>query len=137
MVKIDTGLVNETVRSVETRHLASAWGSGLAAVLATPALVGFCEECARLAVEPLLPQGQQTVGTEICLRHLAATPPGMNVRIRAELTLAQGRRLSFRVQAWDEIELIAEAEHERFVIDVERFEKRVMDKSSTTQDDAK
>jgi len=122
------GLSNETTRLVEERHLASAWGSGLAPVLATPALVAFCEECARLAVDPLLPAGQQTVGTRIDIRHLAATPPGMQVTVRAELVEVDGRRLHFRVEAWDAVEKIGEAEHERFIIDVARFQQRLEEK---------
>ena len=125
MSSIQPGLTNETIRTVEERHLAHQWGSGLAPVLATPVLVAFCEECARLAVDPLLPTGQQTVGTWISLRHLAATPPGMQVTVRAELKEVEGRRLRFHVEAWDEIEQVGEAEHERFIIDVERFQQRV------------
>jgi fluoroacetyl-CoA thioesterase len=125
MTLIAPGLTNETTRRVEERHLATEWGSGLARVLATPALVAFCEECARLAVDPLLPKGQQTVGTWISIRHLAATPPELDVRVRAELTVVDGRRLRFKVEAWDSVERVAEAEHERFIIDVARFEERV------------
>jgi fluoroacetyl-CoA thioesterase len=124
----EPGLTNETTRLVEERHLANVWGSGLAPVLATPVLVAFCEECARLTVDPLLPEGQQTVGTQISVRHLAATPPGMQVTVRAELVEVDGRRLRFRVEAWDEAERIGEAEHERFVIDAERFQRRVVEK---------
>lgn len=127
---IQPGLTHETSRQVESRHLASAWGSGLADVLATPALVAFCEACARLAVDPLLPKGQQTVGTRIDLRHLAATPPGMTVTVRAELVEVDGRRLRFRVEAWDAVEKIGEAEHERFIIDVARFSQRVAEKGA-------
>lgn len=126
---IKSGMTNETQHRVQERHLASAWGSGLAAVLATPALVAFCEECARLTVDELLPEGQQTVGTEIRLRHLAATPPGMQVTLRAELIELEGRRLRFHVEAWDEVERIGEAEHERFIIEVERFQQRVAEKA--------
>jgi fluoroacetyl-CoA thioesterase len=125
---IEPGLTNETTRLVEERHLASVWGSGLAPVLATPALVAFCEECARLTVDPLLPAGQQTVGTQISIRHLAATPPGMQVTVRAELVEVDGRRLCFQVEAWDEAERIGKAEHERFIIDAERFQRRITEK---------
>ena len=123
------GLTNEITRRVADSHLASEWGSGLAHVLATPALVAFCEECARLAVDPLLPETQQTVGTRIDMRHLAATPLGLEVTVRAELLESDGRRLTFRIEAWDKVERIAEGEHERFVIDVERFEERVANKA--------
>jgi fluoroacetyl-CoA thioesterase len=129
MLMIRVGLKNQREWTVEERHLASNWGSGLAHVLATPVLVAFCEECARLAVEPLLQDGQQTVGTSINLRHLAATPPGMKVMARAELVNVEGRRLCFRIEIDDDVERIGEAEHERFIIDVDRFEKRVADKA--------
>ena len=71
------GLKNEMTWTVKEEHLASSLGSGLVEVLATPVLVGLCEECARLMVEPLLADGQKTVGTVVNLRHLAATPMGM------------------------------------------------------------
>jgi fluoroacetyl-CoA thioesterase len=119
---IEPGLTNETTKPVKERHLATVWGSGLAPVLATPALAAFCKECARLSVDPLLPDGQQTVGTWISIRHLAATPPGMRVTVRAELVEVEGRCLRFRVEAWDEVERVGEAEHERFIVDVERFQ---------------
>jgi predicted thioesterase len=127
MSNIEPGLTNEMVWRVEDRHLASAWGSGLADVLATPALVAFCEGCARRAVDSLLPPGQQTVGTSINLRHLAATPPRMQVTVRSELVDVDGRRLRFKIEARDAFDLVGEAEHERYVIDVKRFEKRLAD----------
>ncbi len=130
MEALQVGLRNETSHVVGSQHLASNWGSGLAQVLATPVLVAFCEECCRLTVDPLLPEGQQTVGSEINLKHLAATPPGMRVRIAAELIEVDGRRLRFRVQAWDDAEQICAAEHERFVIDVGRFRQRLETKQS-------
>jgi fluoroacetyl-CoA thioesterase len=129
---IKPGLTHETTRLVGKRHLANVWGSGLAQVLATPALVAFCEECARLAVGPLLPAEQQTVGTWINLRHLAATPPGMRVNVKAELVEVEGRRLRFHVEAWDEVERVGEGEHERFIVDVGRFQGRVEEKAQRT-----
>lgn len=126
MLKV--GLTNEMKRIVEGEHLASVFGSGLVDALATPALVGFCEECARLAVEHLLADGQKTVGTRIDLRHLAATPVGMEVTVQAKLVKVDGRRLLFTVEASDEEERICEAEHERFIIDSARFARRVADK---------
>ena len=130
MDELKPGLSYQMEYRVEEQHLASSWGSGLAEVLATPVLVAFCEECSRLLVEPLLPADQQTVGTLINLQHLAATPLGVGVRVRAELVKVAGARLSFRVQAWDDVELIAEGEHERFVIDPGRFQSRLDKKSS-------
>jgi predicted thioesterase len=99
-------------------------------VLATPALAAFCEECARLAIDPLLPTGQQTVGTRITLHHRAATPLGLEVRVRATLEELDGKRLRFRIEAWDDVEVVCEVEHERYIIDVQRFQQRVAEKAS-------
>lgn len=126
---IKPGLINEKTWLVKKEHLASAFGSGLVDVLATPILVGFCEECARLMVEPLLTEGQKTVGISINLKHLAATPPGMHVTVKAELVKVDKRRLSFRIVVWDEQECVSEAEHERFIIDADRFEQRIKEKA--------
>ena len=122
------GLKNEMTWTVEEEHLASSLGSGLVEVLATPVLVGLCEECARLMVEPLLADGQKTVGTVVNLRHLAATPVGIQVTVHAELVETDGRRLRFHIEAWDEVEHVCEAEHERFIIDTERFARRIAEK---------
>jgi len=126
---IKPGLINEKTWLVKKEHLASAFGSGLVDVLATPVLVGFCEECARLMAEPLLKEGQKTVGMSINLHHLAATPPGMHVTVKAELVKVDKRRLSFRIVVWDEQERVGEAEHERFIIDADRFEQRIKEKA--------
>ncbi len=131
---IEAGLTHRLTRTVMERHLATEWGSGLAQVLATPALIAFCEQCCRLAVDSLLPEGQQTVGTSISLRHLAATPPGIEVTVQAELIEVDGRRLCFLVEAWDSFEQIGVGEHERFVIDVERFQKRVAEKAKGAEE---
>jgi predicted thioesterase len=72
-------------------------------------------------IDPTLPPGQKTVGTSITLEHLAATPPGMHVTVTAELIEIDRRRLAFRVEAHDEVELVGRGTHERFVIDEVRF----------------
>jgi len=129
MQALQLGSVNETTHCVEQRHLAPSWGSGLAPVLGTPALVAFCEQCARLCVDPLLPQGQQTVGTRIDLRHIAATPAGMSVTVRAELASIDDRRLIFKIEARDDLEMIGEAEHERYIVDIQRFMASLSEKA--------
>ena len=123
---IEPGLIHEIRMVVETEHTAAAIkqdsGSGqLAPVLSTPYLVSLMETAAHGAVLPFLEPGQSGVGAMITMRHMAATPVGMQVRIRAELMEVQGRRLLFKVEAWDEIEKIAEGEHERYIINWERF----------------
>ncbi len=100
---------------------AAKLGSGLVPVFGTPALVALMELAAVEALKRSLSAGQTSVGGRIDVRHLAATPIGMKVRARAELTAVEGRKLTFRVEAWDEIEKVGEALHERFVIDAGKF----------------
>ena len=126
---IEVGTTNEMTWTVEREHLASAFGSGLVDVLATPVLVGFCEECARTMVDPHLPPGRKTVGTSIRLDHLAATPLGMRVTVTATLVKIGRRRLRFEIDARDEVEPVGRATHERFVIDTDRFEQRILEKT--------
>jgi fluoroacetyl-CoA thioesterase len=126
----EVGSTNEMTWIVSTEHLASAFGSGLVDVLATPVLVGFCEEAARAMIDPHLPAGQKTVGTTISLSHTAATPPGMEVTIRASLKGMDGRKLTFDIACADEIEPIGHGEHTRFIIDSARFEAGIADKAA-------
>lgn len=106
---------------VAVEHTAAHWGSGSLYVLSTPHMVALMEGAAVSAVDPLLPDGYQTVGTRLDVRHLAATPMGGTVTARAELIEVDGRRLVFRVEATDGAGTIGEGTHERFIIEVERF----------------
>jgi fluoroacetyl-CoA thioesterase len=115
-----------TVTDIDT---ASHWGSGGLPVFSTPALVGLMESAAVIALRGHLPPGQTTVGGHIDVHHLAPTPVGMQVHARAELVAIDGRKLVFKVQAWDEDELIGEADHDRFMIDETRFMKNVAGKT--------
>ncbi len=119
---MEPGLVGETKIVVSQEMTAEASNvEGMAPVLATPRLISFLERTAHLAVLPYLAEGQSTVGIHVDVRHLAATPVGMEVRFRAELVEVDRRRLRFKVEAWDEVEKIGEGEHERFIIDWQRF----------------
>jgi fluoroacetyl-CoA thioesterase len=128
MDELTPGLTAELKYIVTDADTASKWGSGLVPVFSTPALIGLMESTAVAALIGHLPSGQTSVGGRIDVRHLAATPVGMQVRARAELTGLEGRKLFFKIQAWDEVELIGEAEHERFIVDEARFLARVQAK---------
>ncbi len=128
-MEIQPGLHTEIEHVVTEQETAASYGSGLVPVLSTPHLIALMESAARAVVAPYLAEGQTTVGTHVNMRHLAATPVGMKVRIKATLTEAKGRRLHFSVEAFDEVERIGEAEHERFIIDTERFMRRVREKA--------
>ncbi len=125
---LSTPCTGEAERVVTEEWSAPAMGSGTVPVLATPALVALMEGAAVRALEGRLPAGQTSVGVRIDVRHLAATPIGMRVRARATLVAAEGRRLTFQIEAWDEVEKVGEALHERVVVDTGRFMERVRGK---------
>ena len=117
--------VNYTVTDKDT---AAAYGSGGLDVLATPKLVALMENAALNCVKPHLDEGTDTVGTHLDVAHLAATPVGMNVRAEAELIEVDRRRLVFSVKAYDEVELVGEGTHERFIVNVEKFTAKCQSK---------
>ena len=123
---IEPGLVNE-IKIIVTDDLTAEASNveGMAPVLSTPKMISYLERTAHLAVFPLLAPGQSTVGTLVNIRHLAATPVGMEVRIRVEVIKVDGRRVNYKVEAWDAVDKIADGEHERFVIDTPRFNDRL------------
>jgi fluoroacetyl-CoA thioesterase len=128
MPELIPGLSAELERIVTDADTASRWGSGLVPVFSTPALVGLMESAAVKALAGHLQPGQTTVGGHIDVHHLAATPVGMQVRARAELTAVEGRKLVFKIQAWDAVELVGEAMHDRFVINEAKFLAKVVGK---------
>ena len=101
-----------------------------ARVFSTPHLIGYLEMTTRNLIKQFLPPGQDSVGTVVEVKHLAATPIGMHVRFRSQVVAVAERRVTCRVEAWDEREKVAQGLHERFVIDVERFASRVEAKSA-------
>jgi fluoroacetyl-CoA thioesterase len=124
MSPLTPGLNAELTITVTAADTAARWGSGTVPVYSTPALVGLMEMTAVKALEEAMEPGQTTVGGHIDVHHLAATPVGMQVRARAELTAMEGRKLIFQVEAWDAVEKIGEALHERFLIDAAKFVAR-------------
>jgi fluoroacetyl-CoA thioesterase len=123
---IETGLTYETSWLVTDQHTAAVVTEGkLPNVLSTPHLLGWIESTSHDAIAGFLTSEQASVGTFICLKHSAATPLGMQVRIQVKIIEVSGKRLRYQVEAWDAVEKIAEAEHERFIIDVNRFTQNV------------
>src|SRR5438552_1026197 len=101
-----------------------------ARVLATPWLIMHLEITARDTVKPYLLDGEDTVGTQVNVSHLAATPMGMQASFRAEVLSVTDRRVLFRVEAYDEKEKIAEGTHERFIVNIAKFATRVQAKKN-------
>jgi predicted thioesterase len=125
---IQPGMVREGTFTVEERHLAPHLGSGSLRVLATPAMIAFMERVAHELLIEHVPEGQSSVGTRVDVQHLAPTPLGERVRVRAEVLAVDGIQVSLLIQAWDEYELIGEGQHLRVIIDHARFLKRVAKK---------
>jgi predicted thioesterase len=124
-----TGASITATQVVDEGKVASHLGSGSLQVYATPAMVTFIEHTCRQLVEPHLSEGQTSVGVSLQVRHLAPSPMGATVSIKAEIVEIDGRFVKFVAQVKDDIEVIGEAEHTRAIIDEERFLKRVASKS--------
>lgn len=110
----------QTIKVTE-ENTAAAMGSGTLAVFATPAMIALMEKTAYLSVQDALDEGMGSVGTYLNVKHLAATPVGMQVTCESELVEIDSRRLVFTVKAYDETGLIGEGTHERFIVLNEKF----------------
>jgi len=119
------GIKLTTTKTVGLNDTAAVYGSGLHDVLSTPAMIAFMEQTAMRAVEACLNEGEGTVGTEVNIKHLKATPVGGTVSCTATLQEVNGNRLLFHVEANDEKGKIGEGMHERFIIDNRRFMERL------------
>lgn len=110
--------------SLCTPHL----GSEVGAVLATPSLCNLFEMTCLQTTAPLLPEGYTTVGAGILIKHLAPTPVGFSLRIRGELLEVDGPRQTWRVEAFDDVEKVAEGTNWRAVVNISRMKDRLADK---------
>lgn len=126
---LEPGQSAEVERVVTPDLTADVLGNPGVKVLATPFVVTLLENAAHAVMKPHLPPGAGTVGTMVEMKHLAATPLGMKVRAKATLIETDGKRCLFQVEAYDEVEKIAEGRHERFVVpNLEKFLDRAMKK---------
>ncbi len=126
---IAPGITADLTYIVEEKDTAFQFGGeGYPHVLSTPRLISLMETASANAVAAELPKEQTTVGLAVDMQHLAATPVGMEIRVHTELLEIDGRRLRYKVEAWDRMEKIGECIHDRFIIDWDRFCKRVNEK---------
>ena len=118
---VEKGLKHNSIMRVEEGNTAEFIGSGDMAVLATPAMVALMENAAMLAVALHLDEGETTVGSMISTSHLKPSKVGNIIEARAELIEVDGRRLEFKIEAYDGQRLIGEGRHTRFVVNREKF----------------
>ena len=126
--RITPGLTGSSAIVVGPEHTAPFVGSGRIAVLATPVMINIIEAAALAAIEHLLPDGHQSLGTHLDVSHTAATPVGLRVTATAEVVRLEGRTVTFRVEARDDFEPIGGGSHQRVVVSVARFDERVQRK---------
>ena len=120
-MEITVGMKGEVATLVEREDTAAEVGSGSLLVYATPCMVALMEGAACEAIAPALAEGQTSVGTELNIKHVSATPVGLEVRAEAEVTAVEGRVITFEVKAFDESGLIGEGTHKRVVVSTQRF----------------
>jgi len=128
---LKVGLIGETEHKVTDNDTAARWRSGLVDAYSTPTLIGLAENACVIAVEKYLPDNQTSVGIEVNVKHLAATPVGMLVKAKGELIEIDGRRLKFKVEAWDEKEKVCDGWHSRAIVDRSRFVDKLNHKAKT------
>lgn len=129
MDHLTPGLIGKAEMVVGTNDTAPRVGSGRIAVMATPVMITLIEEAALAAIEHLLPEGKQSLGTHLDVSHIAATPVGMKVIATAELTEVDGRKLTFSVSARDERDQIGQGHHQRVVVSAASFAERIKEKA--------
>ena len=99
-------------------------------VLATGYLVGLLEWACIEAITPHLDwPREQSLGTQVNISHIAATPPGLTVTVDVRLEAIAGRKLTFTLSAHDGVDTISTGTHERHVIDVARFNAKIAAKT--------
>ena len=123
--KIPIGIKHHLEIDVEEKNLARTFGSGMVDVFATPAMIALLERTAMLSVAEYLPEGYTTVGTEVNIKHLKATPLGMQVKADSYLKSINGFRLIFELHAWDEKGMIGIGTHTRVIVEEKLFMEKL------------
>ncbi len=122
---LNIGLKSQSAEKVTEENTAIKYGSGTVNVFATPAMIGLMEKASIQIVDTILPKGFATVGTFVNITHIAATPLNMVVIARSELIEIDGKKLKFKIEAFDEKEKIGEGLHGRYIINLHDFVERV------------
>ena len=127
-MEITVGLKGAVSTVVEREDTALEVGSGSLLVYATPCMVALMEGAACEAIEDCLSDNKTSVGTELNIKHLSATPVGLEVHAEAEVTAVEGNTITFQVTAYDEAGKIGEGTHKRVIVTTQKFLDKVYDK---------
>jgi len=119
--EIEEGVIGRMEIVVSKELTAAKYGSGLIEVFATPAMISVMESTAHTSVQKYLPEGFISLGIEVNIKHLKATPVGMKVTCESKLINIDGRKLTFEVNAYDEKGLIGIGLHVRFIVETKKF----------------
>ena len=125
---IEKGIKGKQEITATADMSAAYMGEGALDVFSTPAMIALMEKTAWASIEPLLEEGEGTVGISLDVKHKAATPIGMKVTCESELIEVDGKKLVFTIKAYDEKEEIGECLHKRFIVKKEKFLNRVNEK---------
>lgn len=125
---LEIGIKGSQEEIVTEEITAKHIGSGTVQVLATPMMIALMERTCRISVKPYLEEGQETVGTLVNVTHDSATPIGMKVWCDSELIGIDRRKLTFKVNVFDEKGQVGKGLHERFIIDVNKFQAKTESK---------
>lgn len=127
-MELTVGCRGQVTSLVEPQDTAQEVGSGSLRVFATPCMAAMMEGAACEAIEPCLPEGQTSVGIRLEISHTSATPVGLEVRAEAELTAIEGKKLTFRVTAFDEKGEIGSGTHQRVLVQEQKFLDKIYEK---------
>ena len=127
-MEITVGMKGEVATLAEREDTAKEVGSGSLLVYATPCMVALMEGAACEAIQEALPDSQTTVGTELNIQHISATPVGLEVRAEAEVVAVEGKVITFEVKAFDEAGEIGKGTHKRVIVNTQKFLEKAYDK---------
>ena len=127
-MEITVGMKGEVSTLVEKEDTAAEVGSGSLLVYATPCMVALMEGAACEAIAEALSEDKTSVGTELSISHLSATPVGLEVRAEAEVTAVEGKVITFSVRAFDEAGEIGRGTHKRVIVNSQKFLEKAYNK---------
>ena len=127
-MEIIPGMKGEALNLVEREDTAQEVGSGSLLVYATPCMAALMEGAACEAIAEALSENQTTVGTELNIQHLSATPVGLEVRAEAVVTAVEGKVITFELHAYDEAGEIGRGSHKRVLVNSQKFLEKAYEK---------